>query len=54
MIRKAPDCQNERPGESQHTFRKIFKVKLDGTKFRSTVLIEYKDEMGEGGVTSFF
>lgn len=34
-------------GESQDTFRKIFKATLKGTKFRSTVLIEYKDEIGD-------
>lgn len=52
MIRKAPDRQNERPGESRRTFRKTFHANLDDAKFRSPVLIEGEDETG--GDKGFF
>ena len=47
MIRKPPDRQSESQGESQDTSRKIVKANLEETKFRRSVLIECKDEIGD-------
>lgn len=54
MIRKPPDRQSESPGESQDTFRKILKANLEETRFRSAVLIECKDEVGDKEGCFFF